>query len=250
MRMLPCIVLLVFTMKGIGQSASKNNLDITLTYSTGKIPLSQGTYDLYNLGLKRQYQKTTISPLLSYKNAFGFNGLLMGAAIYQKADWGYFQLSTYYSPSEIFAKYTFNGQLHYNAGKGIVPTAGYRSDHYHNGIKRNTINIGSTYYGGSFMFALGLSKAIAGEYSQKVLLRKFLRNPKDFLQLAFYSGRLEDFTVAADLQTIRGNTFQVAFYKSIFKKTQVQISLSIFDAAKAGQQNEIQNFQIGFNKEI
>lgn len=209
------------------QSDSTRWQSIELLSTTDYLTSNDKIFRTHHLGFTLGYEKSVFVGELISKKLSGIHGVQGGLNFYRKFDWGYSQIGYYHSNSKIFPSSVLESNIYVNSFKSTEINLGYRRMSFLDGSKVNMISLGMFYYLGDWMMSYHYSHVVGLTDGHRLMLRKYLGGPKDYLQCTAFLGNGDVRTVQLVNQSRPEVLVQFLLNKKIFEKLEVKGSVSV-----------------------
>ncbi len=234
----------------LGQSDSTWTKSIGARLTSEIIPTTGKAFKLFSIEAKIGKGDNILIPLISRKSIHGIKGNQYGLAYYRKWKWGYTHADLFYSPSLIFPRMVLRSNLFVGLFDGLEASIGASNLVYADGKKLQVLKIGGSYYFGSMMASYSLIIPLSGYLYHSLSLRKYLDVDNDYFQLLVSSGLDNEGLRLTINQPMKVYSMRFSLFKTIAKKTQIQVSFGLIKALSNSENNEYFNYSIGLKRDI
>jgi len=242
------LIFLLFIVSGAAQTDSLLQKGLSVSYSTGVIPATGSLFSLFQSEAIIKGKKWVTVPSFSIKELHGLAGFQGGINLYRKWKLGYGHVSVSYSPNKIFPDLIMNLNGYKNIAKSLELQLGVHSVFFP-GQQLYSISTGLAYYRKKAMVSYRIQYYLEESFSQRIIIRRFLRSTEDFLQLAYYHG-LQDDILQSQNNQLNNHTLQGDLHLKIYNKTQLQLSLATLAVYMVDKKEQYFTYRIALKRDI
>ena len=240
----------LFSSKIFCQNDSIVKKSIVARHASEIIPATGKTFKVTSLEAKMEKGRSTFVPIISRKSIHGISGHQFGLAYYRKWKWGYAHSDIFYSSSLIFPKLVLRSNVFVKLFDGMEINVGGSTVAYADGNRLNVFKFGGSYYYKSLIASYTMRIPLSGYVYHSLFLRKYMNIGSDYLQINLSSGpNNEGLRLAMD-QPFKVYALRFSMFKTILRKTQIQVALGLTRAMNESTSNDYFNYSIGLKREI